>query len=51
MDDYSSIQRNFEPDGTVYRGGGKERPYMGEIVPVTIQPGSYSDFEAACQGP
>jgi len=51
MDDHSSIQRNFEPDGTVYRGGGKERPYMAEIVPVTIQPGSYSDFEAACKAP
>jgi hypothetical protein len=51
MDDHSSIQRNFEPDGTVYRGGGKERPYMGEIVPVTIQPGSYSDFQTACKGP
>jgi hypothetical protein len=51
MDDHSSIQRNFEPDGTVYRGGGKARPYMGEIVPVTLQPGSYSDFEAACKAP
>ena len=51
MDDHSSIQRNFESDGSVYRGGGKERPYMGEIVPVTLQPGSYSDFEAACKAP
>lgn len=49
MDDHSSIQRSFEPDGTVYRGGGRNRPYTGEIVPVTLQPGSYSDFEAACK--
>lgn len=51
MHDHSSIQRNFEPDGSVYRGGGKERPYMGEILSVTLQPGSYSDFEAACKAP
>jgi hypothetical protein len=51
MDDHSSIQRAFEPDGTVYHGGGKERPYLGAIVPVTLQPGTYSDFKAACQAP
>jgi hypothetical protein len=51
MNDDSSIQRAFNSDGTVYRGGGAQRPYMGEIVPVTLQPGSYSDFEAACKAP
>lgn len=51
MDDHSSIQRAFQADGTVYRGGGKNRPYLGEIVPVTLQPGSYSDFKAACYAP
>lgn len=51
MDDHSSIQRGFESDGTVYRGGGKDHPYMGEIVSVTLQPGSYSDFQAACKAP
>lgn len=51
MDDHSSIQRAFQPDGTVYRGGGKGHPYLGEIVPVTLQPGTYSDFEAACKAP
>src|SRR5436305_6086492 len=49
LDDHSSIQRAFEPDGTVYRGSGKNRPYMGEVVHVILQPGSYSDFKAACQ--
>lgn len=50
MDDHSSIQRAFNTDGSVYRGGGPERPYVGEVVPVTLTPGSYSDFEAACKG-
>lgn len=49
MDDQSSIQRAFNSDGTVYQGGGAQRPYLGEVVPVTIVPGSYSDFEAACK--
>lgn len=49
MDDHGSIQRAFNADGTVYHGGGPERPYKGEIVPVTLTPGSYSDFEAACK--
>ena len=49
MDDHSSIQRAFNPDGTVYQGGGPEKPYVGEIVPVTLVPGSYSDFESACK--
>ncbi len=49
MDDNGSIYRAFEPDGTVYRRHDKNRPYQGEVVPVTLTPGSYSDFEAACK--
>ena len=49
MDDHGSIYRAFEPDGTVYRRHDQNRPYPGEIVPVTLTPGSYSDFKAACQ--
>ena len=48
MDDHSSIARAFQPDGTVYHGNGANRPYMSEVVPVTLTPGSYSDFSAAC---
>lgn len=48
MDDDSSLGRAFQPDGTVYRGHDPNRPYMTEIVPVTLAPGSYSDFSAAC---
>ncbi len=49
MDDHGSISRAFEPDGTVYRGHGGSRPYPGDITPVTLMPGSYSDFSAACK--
>jgi len=49
MDDHGSISRAFEPDGTVNRGHGGSRPYPGDITPVTLMPGSYSDFAAACK--
>lgn len=49
MDDHGSISRAFEPDGSVARWNDPKRPYPGEIVPVTLTPGSYSDFEAACK--
>jgi len=48
LDDHSSIARAFQPDGTVYHGNGANRPYMSEIVPVNLGPGSYSDFSSAC---
>ena len=48
-DDHGSISRAFEPDGTVNRGHGGSRPYPGDITPVTLMPGSYSDFAAACK--
>ena len=49
MDDHGSIPNNFEPDGSVYRGHSPTRPYSTEGVPITLVPGSYSDFEAACR--
>ncbi|HLV89352.1 MAG TPA: hypothetical protein VKV39_20370 [Candidatus Sulfotelmatobacter sp.] len=50
-DDHGSLFRAFLPDGTVDRGQGPVRhvPYPGEITPITLIPGSYSDFEAACK--
>ena len=51
MDDHGSISRAFQADGTVYRGHDRGRPYPGDITPVTLTPGSYSDFEAACKAP
>jgi len=48
MDDHGSIFRAFNSDGTVDRGHSN-KPYPGDITPVTLVPGSYSDFEAACK--
>jgi len=48
MDDHGSIWNSFQPDGTVYRGHSSNRPYSSEILPITLAPGSYSQFEAAC---
>lgn len=48
LDDHGSIARNFEPDGTLYSGHSPSRPYMAEVVPVTLREGSNSEFEAAC---
>ena len=48
MDDHGSFSRAFNPDGSVDRGHSN-KPYPGEITPVTLVPGSYSDFEAACK--
>src|SRR5215470_2758517 len=50
MDDHGSISRAFNPDGTVDRGHSN-KPYPGDITPVTLVPGSYSDFEAASKAP
>ena len=50
MDDHGSIFRAFNPDGTVDQGHSN-KPYPGDITPVTLAPGSYSDFKAACQAP
>ena len=49
MDDHGSIARAFEPDGTLYTGHSPSRPYMAEVVPVTLHEGGKSDFEAACK--
>jgi hypothetical protein len=48
MDDHGSISNAFQPDGSVYRGHDRNRPYSTEVVPITLSEGSYSDFEAAC---
>lgn len=48
MDDHGSISRAFNADGTVDQGHSN-KPYPGDITPVTLVPGSYSDFKAACQ--
>jgi hypothetical protein len=47
LDDDSSIQRNFDHDANLYPDG-KNRPYLGEVSPITLHEGGKSDFEAAC---
>ena len=49
MDDHGSIARAFNSDGSVFRAHDKNRQYIAEVVPITLVPGSYSDFEAACK--
>ena len=48
LDDDSSIQRNFDHDARLYPDA-KNRPYLGEVSPITLHEGSKSDFEAACK--
>jgi hypothetical protein len=48
MDDEGSISNEFNDDGTVYRVPVRNRPYSTQIVPITLMPGSYSDFDRAC---
>jgi len=48
MDDHGSIFRAFNSDGTV-DPGHSNKPYPGDITPVTLVPGSYSDFERECK--
>jgi hypothetical protein len=49
MDDTGSISRAFLADGRVYTGHDPNHPYAGEIVPVTLKQGSYSEFKSACR--
>jgi len=48
MDDDGSISRSFGNDGSVYLGNASNRPYKQEVVPVTLNEGSYSEFQSAC---
>lgn len=48
MDDQGSIAKAFQPDGSVYQGHDRNRVYSPEMLPVTFNPSSYSDFSSAC---
>jgi hypothetical protein len=48
LDDHSSIQRNFTPDGRL-RTSLTGVPYLGEVSPITLHEGTTSDFDAACK--
>jgi hypothetical protein len=47
LDDQGSINRAFDPGGALVTNSHK-RPYMQEVVPLTLHEGSRSDFDAAC---
>ncbi len=49
MDDQSSLYRAFFEDGGVIEKIPPNRPWNGPVVPVTIKPGTYDEFEAACR--
>jgi hypothetical protein len=49
LDDHGSIARAFEPDATLYTGHSPSRPYMEEVVPLTLHQGGKGEFEAACK--
>lgn len=47
LDDHGSITRAFDPGGVLVTNHHM-RPYVQEVVPLTLHEGSWSDFEAAC---
>lgn len=49
LDDHGSIARAFEPDARLYTGHSSSRPYMAEVVPVTLHEGGKSGFDKVCQ--
>ena len=47
LDDHGSITRAFDPGGVLVTNHHM-RPYIQEVVPLTLHEGSYADFKAAC---
>lgn len=47
LDDHGSLTREFDPGGKLVTNHHM-RPYMQEVVPVTLHEAKWSDFEAAC---
>jgi hypothetical protein len=47
LDDHGSLTRAFDPGGKLVTNHHM-RPYIQEVVPLTLHQGSFSDFEAAC---
>ena len=47
LDDHGSITRAFDPGGTLVTNKHM-RPYMQEVVPLTLHEGTRADFDAAC---
>jgi hypothetical protein len=47
VNDRGTLTRAFNPDGTWTPGDRYKRP-LGEPIPLTLHPGSGSEFDAAC---
>ncbi len=47
LDDHGSLTRAFDPGGQLVTNHHM-RPYVQEVVPLTLHQGNFSDFEAAC---
>lgn len=47
LDDHGSLNRAFDPGGTL-AANQHIRPYMQEVVPLTLHEGSRADFDSAC---
>jgi hypothetical protein len=47
LDDQGSINRAFDPDGALARNTHM-RPYIQEVVPLTLHEGTHAEFDAAC---
>ena len=48
LDDRKALSRAFLPDGTLYKAHDPSHPGGSEIAHVTLEEGSYDEFEAAC---
>jgi hypothetical protein len=47
LDDHGSLNRAFDPGGVLVTNKHM-RPYVQEVVPLTLHEGSRADFNAAC---
>lgn len=47
LDDGGSLNRAFDPGGTLATNR-HTRPYIQEVVPLTLHEGSHADFQVAC---
>ena len=47
LDDHCSLNRAFDPGGALVTNQHM-RPYMQEVVPLTLHEGSRADFDSAC---
>ncbi len=48
LDDHGTLAWAFLPDGSVHRSHSPTYNPPKEIVPLTLHPGSWSDFKSAC---